>query len=51
MVHDQGDCMGKSWGMAVCMIFGPQLVVMVDGAAFECGVFQVQNMPAVAGIF
>jgi len=26
-------------------------VVMVHGATFECGIFQVQDMPAVAGIF
>lgn len=48
MVHDKGDGMGKSGGMAMCMVSCPYFVIVVNSAAFKRRIFQMQDMPAVS---
>ena len=51
MVYDEGESVGQGRGVTMCMVVGSQLVVMVDRAAFKSRVFQVEDMPAVPGVF
>lgn len=51
MVYDEGEGVGQGRGVAVCMVVGSHPVVVIDRTAFKCGVFQVEDMPAVPGVF
>lgn len=51
MVDNEGESVGQGGGVTMCMVVGSHLVVMIDRAAFKCGVFQVEDMPAVPGVF
>ena len=51
MVYDEGEGVGQGRGVAVCMVVGPHPVIVIDRTAFKCGVFQVEDMPAMPGVF